>query len=375
MAIWLNYTHIELKGGRRILPNYLFLLGGEFQYITSTLSEDQQTTLHQMVIDGTLHRNLEDPMQAERFDDTYIWEILLAAYPYEVQLKYLQEKVENDSQRNEKILQLFDSFFAIDYRKVLEEYCATCNRSQRYKTALITQDCLYASHTESVDAFLWFIDTLLRSQWYLAEAEAYAKFAKSKLHISFVSDISGVTTEVDDEVYISIGNSSCTTLFHELAHFTNRFFRFHYNQNYEVCFDNYTKTNEWFADFVAYHLHKQIMSTEIEAIETMTTEPLFFSAYIDVYATLREHGSNDRKHNFDLIYQEMKRFDGPLFSDQKAHFYFERFYKFFHYDQHEYFYPKELMYYLGYESIRKLFAHAADKKQLLTQLFLGKICV
>jgi len=166
-----------------------------------------------------------------------------------------------------------------------------------------------------------------------------------------------------------------TTLFHELAHFTNRFFRFHYYQNYEVCFDNYTKTNEGFADFVAYHLHHQIISGDIEAIETMTSEPLYFSAYIDVYATLREQGSTTKSHNFDLVYQEMQRFEGDLINDRTAHFYFERFYKFFHYEQHEFFYPKEMMYFLGYEEIRKLFVHASDKKQLLTQLFLGKICV
>ena len=71
----------------------------------------------------------------------------------------------------------------------------------------------------------------------------------------------------------------------------------------------------------------------------------------------------------------LKGFEGDLLSNEKADFYFQRFYKFFHYNQHTYFYPKEMMYYLGYRKILQLFTEARDKKQRLALALLGKVCV
>ncbi len=374
MSIWLNYTHIELGDSRRILPSYLFLLDPKFRPVNLQSPEIKNELLEE-ISNGNLKRTLEIPRQMDLFDDPLIWQILIASYPYEVELKYLHAQIDNDNSRNKKIIALFEQFFVINYDKILRDYCSECDRAQMFQTAMATQECFYSSQADATKKFITYISSLLRNQWFIEEAEAYENYANTKLHISSEEGISGATSEIGDVVMITIGNNTCTTLFHELAHFTNRFFRFHYYQNYDVCFDNYTKTNEWFADFVAYHLHQQIMAGDIEAIETMNTDPLYFSAYIDVYATLREKWSNDRKHNFEIVRHEMKRFGGDLIDDATAHFYFERFYKFFHYDQHEYFYPKEMMYYLGYEEIRKFFVHASDKKQLLTQLFLGRICV
>ena len=119
----------------------------------------------------------------------------------------------------------------------------------------------------------------------------------------------------------------------------------------------------------------EIVAGEIDAVADMNTEPTFFSMYIDIYATLREHGSTDRKHNFDLVHQELKSFEWDLLTDDKAKFYYERFYKFFHYDQHTYMYPKELMYYLGYQEMRTMFANSQHKQELLASCLLGKVCL
>ncbi len=265
MAIWLNYTHIELWEGRRLLPNYLFLLDNEFQPV-NLQSPESKARLWEFVMSGKLRSTLEDPSHLEEFDAPLIWEILIASYPYEVDLKYLQSSVQNDPVRNQRIMWLFEQFFAIDYNKVLDSYCLECDREQRYTTSLATQECYYASQSEATTLFISYIVSLLRSQGFSPEAEAYEKYANTKLHISFEEWISWVTSEIGDKVIINVGNMTYATLFHELAHFTNRFFRFHYYQNYEVCFDNYTKTNEGFADFVAYHLHHQIIGGDIGAI-------------------------------------------------------------------------------------------------------------
>ena len=66
----------------------------------------------------------------------------------------------------------------------------------------------------------------------------------------------------------------------------------------------------------------------------------------------------------------MKKFEGALLTPEKTNFYIQRFYKFFHYDQHEYLYPKELLYHIGYHEIRSLFKATKNKKQLLAQCFL-----
>ncbi len=374
MAIWLNYTHLELGDGKRLLPNYLFLLNSEFQPV-NLQSPETKHKLEQFIALGGLKSVLEEPGQIEKFDDPMIWQILISAYPYEVELKYLQRDVPNDKERNESILQYFNELFAIDYNKLMNEYCHECNRDRMFQIGLEIQNSHYTSHTLAAKQFISFVEKLLLSQWFADEAKALVAYSQTHLHLGFEEGISGSTREMEEDVYINVGNMTYATLFHELAHFTNRFFRFHYYQNFEVCFDNYTKTNEWFANVVAYHLQEQIKAENINWIETMSVDPLYFSSYIDIYATLREKWSNSRKHNFEIIFEEIKRLEDPYVTNEKGHFYYERFYKFFHYEQHEYFYPKEMMYYLGYESVRKLFVHAADITQLLTQLFLGKLCV
>jgi len=52
-----------------------------------------------------------------------------------------------------------------------------------------------------------------------------------------------------------------------------------------------------------------IIAGDIDMIDEMSLDPIFFSMYIDIYATMREHGTNDRTKNFDIIYQELKKFE------------------------------------------------------------------
>lgn len=145
------------------MPNYLYLLDNDFQPV-NIQSPEAKARLREFVMSGKLKGILEDPSNLERFDDPLIWEILIAAYPYEIDLKYLQSSVANDLVRNQRIMSLFEQFFAIDYHKVLDGYCRECNREQRYTTSLATQECYYDSQTEATALFIEYISSLLRSQ-------------------------------------------------------------------------------------------------------------------------------------------------------------------------------------------------------------------
>gem|GEM_PF-4056725 len=63
------------------------------------------------------------------------------------------------------------------------------------------------------------------------------------------------------------------------------------------------------SNFVAYHLMDAINAKDLDMVDEMTLEPIFFSMYIDIYATMTKEGTNDRKKNFDIIYQELLKFE------------------------------------------------------------------
>lgn len=85
------------------MPNYLFLLDNEFQPV-NLQSPESKARLWEFVMSGKLRSTLEDPSHLEEFDAPLIWEILIASYPYEVDLKYLQSSVQNDPVRNQRIM-------------------------------------------------------------------------------------------------------------------------------------------------------------------------------------------------------------------------------------------------------------------------------
>jgi len=376
MSIWLNYTHEQVAWGM-ILPSYVYLVdklyplawaklfsGDEFETNLFLSYVDQQALLHM----------LENKDNDRYFDTQGIRDILLHAYPYEIQMKCLWETIHNNTQRNQKLIWLFNTFFGIDYTQVIADYTHQRDMSV-YARAKNLETRTYTNRVSCVFAYLWFIDSLLRSQWFHKEADRHNDFADKHLRVTYTQWISGVTTQVGEQIIIEVGNDTYITLFHELVHFTNRFFRFHYYQETDVCFDNYTRTNEGLANFVAYHLLDSISTQDITNIDKMTTDPLFFSIYIDIYARLIQEWTNYRAHNFSLINSALHDFYGNLLTQRKADFYYQRFYKFFHYDQHKYFYPKELMYHIGYHEIREMFCVSDNKTQLLAQCLLGKVCL
>lgn len=376
MSIWLNYTH-EKVGRWMVLPSYVYLLTHDTYFAWAKLfggdSEEIKRFLD-TVRGGRLLTLLQDSNQEQYFDRPGIRELLLEAYPYEVEMKCLKKRISNDPARNQRIMNLFNSFFGIDYQQVVSDYSMQADRTVWHISAE-QESRTYTNRVHVVSIYLEFVSLLLRSQWYEQEALRHQQFADQHLLIEHVAWISGVTFQKWDKVVIQVGNTKYTTLIHELVHFTNKFFRFHYYDRRDIAFDNYTKTNEWLANFVAYHLMDAIIAKDVTAIERMQLSPLFFSVYIDIYATLQEQGSTHRKHNQALIEHEFRKFYRSLLTKRKANFYVQRFYKFFHYDQCEFLYPKELMYYLWYKGMLDLFASSSDKSCLLARCLLGKIAL
>ena len=370
MPIWLNYSYRTFDDWSRLLPSYVYLLDN---IETITIYDQEHIKSH--VIDGKMLWMLEDSAHDKSFDDPLIRKILMESYPYQMQMKFVGQAVSDDLERNKRLIGHFNQFFKIDYEKVMEDYCQSCNREIAAKSFLTHETQRYEDIIKASSLFTDFVLTLLDHSWYADEADAFQRFLHTNLEIKYTPGISGNTSYEWNKVLVEVGNDTYTTLFHELTHAINRFFRMQYYADDIVCYENLTKTNEWLANFVAYHLLDAFKARDIDAIDTIDLEPIFFSMYIDIYATTREHWSTDRKHNFDLIYQELKKFEGDLLTDDKANFYYERFYKFFHYDQHKYFYPKELMYYIGYHEILKLFRNSENKGNTLIQCLLGKICL
>lgn len=371
MPIWLNYWYSHTNTSR-LLKNYIYLINGEEDFSVQKNIDHITDHIH----DNTLLRMLQWVEFLPEFDQVEIQNIMLEAYPYEVLMKFKWEDIMNDKKRNERLIWNFDRFFKIDYHTELNKYCIECNRWALQSTYLAHEKWRYSNIAWATKQFFAFIHKILNDQWYMIEAEALQKYMEWNLKISHQSGISGNTDYNEDKIEVDVWNNTYTTLFHELIHATNRFFRTHYSdEDHYFCEDNLTKTNEWLANFVAYHLMDTIIAGDVDMIDNMTLEPIFFSMYIDIYATMREHGTNDRKKNYEIIHQELKKFEWDLLTDEKARFYYERFYKFFHYDQHEYFYPKEMMYYLGYNGILDLFRNSDNKKQLLASCLLGKVCL
>jgi hypothetical protein len=145
------------------------------------------------------------------------------------------------------------------------------------------------------------------------------------------------------------------TLHHELTHFVMNFFDEFYPDTkwFHISWDS-TKNNEWFANFMALHFATQILEWSTD-IWWCAPYPLFFSMYIDIYATLIQQWSTDTAVNKDLVSQQLRHLESPTITDDKIDFYYQRFYKYFHYNQHTALYPKELLYYLGYNQIREAY--------------------
>lgn len=377
MPIGLNYSPIDTWNWTQILPNYMFCLDNELWADDWVFPLGAVEKIKKIIQEWILLEFLEKESSNERFDDPILREILLASYPYEITNKFLWWDEQNDFSRNENIITLFNTFFGIDFTHEVESFAERDPVTVAWimsRSSVLHQET-YTNRDDAVAAYFLWVDKLLKKQGFTEEAAELELFYKNNMVVRYREWISWVAFSDGDTIVIEVWNNSYVTLFHEITHFVAKFFRFTYYEDDEVCFDNYTKTNEWLANYVAYHLFDGITCGDKNCIENIAHEELFFSPYIAVYALLRKQWSNDKQHNFALVKNFMEWYEWSMLTEEKARFYFERFYKFFDYKQHDFFYPKELMYYIWYNTIREMMKESNNPTQLLTQLLLWKICL
>ncbi len=369
MPIWLNYTHKSYPSWKILLPNYIFLLQEKHK-----VRSDDEKSLRVLIERWELLTLLEDSQSDQYFDEPIIREILLEAYPYEVELKFLWLKVKNDTERNDRLVDFFDELFQIDYKHMLTTYRHEHQSEALTFTKKAHDSWVYSNIDQAKMHYIDFVCKLFEDQWYLEESKVLMKFCDEKLIMNVEEWISGVTYREWSKIVVKVWNNTYTTLFHELTHAINSYFRFDWYESEYLC-DHTTKTNEWLSNFIAYHFYDQILLWDIDAIQTMNLDHLFFSMYIDIYKSLSEHPWWDQTIYKQKTTEQLERFEWDLLTKQKSEFYYQRFYKFFHYNQNEYFYPKEMLYYLGYDGMRQLFMWSTHKKQLLANCLLGKVCL
>lgn len=369
MAIWLNYTHFEYDDGSRLLPNYAYLLNHTHPVIYT-----DKSTILPYIQDDTLLKLLEDPANDSEFEDPLIRQILLEAYPYEIELKFLGEDILDDTARNQRIISLCNQYLDEDYFATIKGYCSDCNRDQLIQRSHGAHTAAYTDRDLAVGQYLSFISWLLSQAWHAAAAQALGEFCVSHLIITHEAGISGVAWIDGADVRIKVWNHTYITLFHELTHFVMNFFDDFYPVTKDIStWVDSTKNNEGLSNFVALHFLDAILAGNTD-ISWCPPHPLFFSMYIDIYATLTLAWFDNRLQNYDLVTTEFKRLESNQITDDKIDFYYQRFFKFFHYDQHTFMYPKELMYYLGYNQIREKFCSTpdADKVLLLIDFLMSK---
>ena len=323
-----------------------------------------------LVNNGTLLKQLQEPNNDRHFDHPLIRQLLCTAYPYEIQLKYLQQKVPNDLQLNEQIIKLFNEYYHIDYHQVIQDY----ETQQKHKIDILQTACQireihYKCLSEQLQKRKEFITTLLQQQGYNKQAQALLHFLNQHLNISIDSQSSNMTVEQWENIIVHLSNQSYSILYHELTHVVNNFFRYYYPPQVTSRTHDFTKINEWFANFIAYHLGQHIQDLQKDYKDIDLSEH-FNSPYIHIYMTLAKKWSDDPSHNQQIINSLMHHYQYSLPQLDSEDFYYQRFYKFFHYHQHHYFYPKELLYYLGYHEILKNSQQSPHKTQLLCDYFL-----
>lgn len=367
--IHLNYTHKQYDANTILLPNYIKLIQQHH-----TVDANDQQGLTKLISEWALLQLLQTESSNECFDEPIIRQILLEAYPYEVEYKFLWSAVANDLARNQRLLDLFNTYYAIDYDQTVDTYLHHDQASSIASTQYIQRTATYTHRDLAVQKYISFVKRLLINQWYTAEARLLELFCAQKLQVRYQSWISGVAYRKKDKIMIKVGNNTYTTLFHELTHAINSYFRVDIAEPDIVC-DHTTKTNEWLSNVVAYHCYQQILDEDICWIDTIRLDPIFFSMYIDIYKTVRSSNLTNDSEIKQLIIQQLQLFEWDLLTPDKAMFYYHRFYKFFHCWQTQYLYPKELMYYIGYRQMLELFKNSSNKQQLLANCLLGNVCL
>lgn len=364
--IGLTYTHTNYTENNKLLPNYYYFLSKIYPETKNAYDD-----IAHFVYNGSLLSELSDLRHTRFFDSPVTQQILANAYENEIIYKFLWVTSHKENNHNDqKLIELFNTYFEIDYEELLEKYCSQCNRWELLSRHNNVRKQEYTDRKEVIELYLSFIEHICTIADQPHYGEAHRTFAAKHL---IVEDKPWTTWEASrrwENVLITLGNNSYETLIHELVHFTHNFFEDIYE---ETSFDQLVTDSiehEWLANFIAFHFMEYIIHDQKD-ITTISTDHSFFSYYIDIYATLRKDWWDTKEHNYTIVRNELISFEWEDITDAKVDFFFERFYKYFRYDQHKYFYPKELIYYVWYNKMLEWFTNAWDKHAWLFSMLTG----
>lgn len=368
MPIGINYNYTQIAW-RKILPNYLLVGGATLEEIYNN-SLDEKKYEDIILNEYILKRLYKDEGEYIKFSSPLVKDVLLEAYPYEINLKFMWDSIKNNETRNQNIMKLLNQYFWIDYKKLLETYNSCDVKSEKVNRFQKIRNIEYESLSEAVEKYTYFVHCFLSEMQLNEDANAIETFLKEQIQITFKNGISWITKYDWDTIYVLLWTMRYVTLFHELTHAVNKFFR--RSRNQEINNPGYlTKMNEGFANFVSFNLFENITTWRVDINCSNYTEELFFSLYSEIYYRLYNYWNSEKNSNYKLVEATFKEFEKQSISNQKIFYFFERFYRYFHFNQHTYLYPKELLYYEWYINILNLFRSISNKWKMLAKLFLG----
>lgn len=317
-------------------------------------------TLEDIKLDQLLH-NLKKAWARQYFEDPEIQKLLILTYPVEVEQKFLQK--ENISIDTWAIMTTFEKLHEISYTQEVTKKVNinTIAWFQELRKRTYEQDEIETY----IQRFFAFVQKILLAQKYEKENAALQDFIQHKLKIK-KSAQGSITKRYPDSITVYLANNYITTLFHELTHVVNKFFRNIYNEAEQKIPDfKRTKHLEWFANFIGFNA----IDTIIEEKE-INYEPIFISPYSYTYRQVYKNWSNNIEHNKTIIRESLSVFSNEY--KEKIDYLHQRFYRFFPYEQNKFLYPKELLYQIGYDNILQSFKKAENKDSLLAKYLLNK---
>ncbi len=354
--IWINYLYKQLWD-KIILKNYLLFIWYRYWIINYEAELEQKINEIVYKLNETIeHNELKYELWKKENNIFFDWpecrKILLYAYDVEINFKYLKKKTAFDKNNAKKTMNIFNKVYWFNFHDHIENFSIKNFSKKEYKKLRSIE---YVNANETVDRFLDFVYQILIESWYKKEEVLLRnKFREEPIKIIFKQWINWfVSWNI-----ITIWNKLQTTLLHELTHVINNCFYKKKSMYKRTLF------NEWFANFVAYNLYYTI----IEKSNKIQKKALFRPIYSILYYKINNKCSNDENKNYKII--EKTLIKENFCKKNKVKYFYNRFYKFFHYAQNKYLYPKELTYEIWYKNIINNFKKTSDRKKLCAKYFL-----